>query len=137
MSNLYDLFGNMENIEDIKKYAEAQFSVITNLNKQIEQLKNEKKHLEELLKQSSLPSVSEKTSDEAEEITICKVQLKLLNGISKDRELTIEECRKVDIYAKILLQSNDSSKKKRSNIDKLSTEELLKLVDINEPTKVN
>lgn len=137
MSNLYDLFGNMENIEDIKKYAEAQFSVITNLNKQIEQLKNEKKHLEELLKQSPLPSVSEKTSDEAEEITICKVQLKLLNGISKDRELTIEECRKVDIYAKILLQSNDPSKKKKSNIDKLSTEELLKLVDINEPTKVN
>lgn len=136
---MIDLFGKLGSEEEKLAYLEAQFELITKLNKQIEQLKIEKKHLEELLKKSPLPVVGIDTnqSDEPEEIKICKDQLKLLHNVSQDRELTMEESRKVDIYAKILLQSKDTDKKKASPVDNMTTKELLKLVGTDELTKNN
>lgn len=136
---MIDLFGKLGSEEEKLAYLDAQFKTITNLNKQIEQLKAEKKHLEELLKETPLPVLGTdiNTSDDPEEIKICKDQLKMLNGVSKDRELTMEEARKVDIYAKILLQNKDPNKKKPSVVDKMTTQELLRLVESDEPAKIN
>lgn len=128
-SKIESIFGK-KTLEEWENFAEAQFQVITNLNKEINQLKQEKKHVEELLKSSvpTLPSATEDTVSPEEQI--CRDQLRLLNSSSKERELSAEEARKVDVYTKLLISlSNSSGKKKPSEIDHLKNEDLLKLVE--------
>ncbi len=132
MSNIIELFGKMDTDQEKIDFMTAQFEVITSLNKQVDQLKIEKRHLEHLLKDAVpviavLPTKEE--SELSEEQRICKEQLTLLKSFSQGRELTMEECRKVEIYSKILFQSKDLSKKPKSVVDGLPVGELLKLVE--------
>lgn len=127
MSKVIEMFGQFSSEEEKNAFIEAQFATITNQNKQIEQLKAEKLHLEILLRQSSVPTIG-KPDERPTEEQICREQLRLLNEVSKSRELTAEEARKVDIYAKILTQSLATNKNKTSSVDGKSVEELLKLV---------
>ncbi len=132
MSKITEIFGSFASEEQKEQFMAAQLQTITNLTKQVEQLKREKKHLEELLKKAPLPNLEPADKQQEErsyQEQICIDQLKMLNGISKDRELTAEEARKVEIYSKILLAGRDQNKKKRSAVDEMSTEELLKLVE--------
>lgn len=131
-NNIIEIFGKMDTDEDKIAFCEAQFSVITSLNKQISQLKAEKAQLERLLK-DAVPTVTVLPTKEeqilSEEQIICKDQLMMLKSISKDRELTLEECRKVEIYSKILFQTRDTSKKAKSSVEGLPVADLLKLVE--------
>jgi hypothetical protein len=140
MSKIKDIFGQFQSDEDREAFMSAQFSAITNLTKQLEEAKAKIRHLEELIKKSPLPTAqsdSVASDKDSDELLICKEQLSRLNDVSKDRELTLEETRKVEIYSKIVNQAKDSSKKAKSPVDSLSTEELLNLVNKNEPTKVD
>ncbi len=132
MSNIIELFGKMDTDQEKIDFMTAQFEVITSLNKQVDQLKIEKRHLEHLLK-DAVPVIAvlptKEDSDLSTEQKICKEQLLLIKSFSDTRELTVEECRKVEIYSKILFQSKDSSKKPKSVVDGLPVGELLKLVE--------
>ena len=67
------------------------------------------------------------SSDQEE---ICKIQLRKFLDLSKDRELTLEEARKVEIFSKILFGfKNKEDKDKDDTTKKLSSDELLKLVE--------
>ncbi len=131
-SNIIDLFGKMDTDEEKLDFMTAQFEVISSLNKQVDQLKIEKRHLEHLLKDAtpilaSLPIKED--SDLSTEQKICKEQLLLLKDISNTRELTAEEARKVETYSKILQATKDPNKKKASSADNLPVADLLKLVE--------
>lgn len=135
MSNIEHIFGK-KTLEQWREFAESQFQVITNLNKELEKIKAEKKHAEYLLTQAAPTAVKSEQDTVSPEEQICRDQLRILNSSSKDRELTAEECRKVDIYTKLLIQlSNSSGKKKISEIDGLKTEDLLKLVETDSDVK--
>lgn len=58
--------------------------------------------------------------------TICLVQLALLNNYSMQRELTLEECKKAEIYTKtIVMLRSKQDKKEVDTVGALSNEELL------------
>jgi FtsZ-binding cell division protein ZapB len=130
MSKLTDIFPNVKTDEDKEQFMSAQLATINNLTKQLEDLKRKYRQLEiELKNVQSKPSL---TDEEAPQLSsqeqICQEQLRVLNEVSKDRELTAEEARKVDIYTKLLIQMQDPKKKTSSPIDKFTTEELLQIV---------
>lgn len=137
MADIIDIFGKFKNEEEKNDFIRAQWATINNLNKQVEQLKDKNRQLEELLKTTTqpIPQLLEENQT-PEEIRICNDQLRMLKGISKDRELTLEECRKVEIYSKILNQSTSGNRKAKSPIDGLNTEQLLNLVT-DESSKIN
>lgn len=132
MSNIEELFGKFESEQEKKDFMSAQFEVITSLNKQIEQLKAEKIHLERLLKEATpiLAVLPVKGDEElSTEQKICKEQLLILKAQSDLRELTAEEARKVETYSKILQATKDPNKKPKSSVENLPIAELLKLVE--------
>lgn len=130
-SNIIELFGKMDTDQEKLDFMTAQFEVITSLNKQVDQLKIEKRHLEQLLK-DAVPVINILPTKEQETLTeeqrICKEQLVLLKSFSQGRELTMEEARKVEIYSKILFQTQDKNKKSKSQVDDLPIADLLKIV---------
>lgn len=130
-SKIIDLFGTFKDEKEKDQFLEAQFNTIVNLNKQVDALKAEKAHLERLLKENH-PAVDGTTAQPEDglyqEERICKEQLAILNSLSKERELTTEECRKVDVYAKILLNLRNKPIQKKSPVDQFDTDQLLKLV---------
>jgi hypothetical protein len=127
MSKIEEIFGQFRSEAEKDDMLAAQFSTIASLNRQIEELKAEKKQLEANFKVSKVQTPQNIEEIEPYELQICREQLRLLRDLSLDRELTAEEARKTDIYAKILLQSKPSTKK-NSSLDGKSTAELLKLV---------
>lgn len=115
--------------EDLKVFADAQTKTIINLNKKINDLNSEVAHLKAILEKST-PIISSgiiQQSDDEE--TIARTQLRILKNISMERELTLEETKKVDIYAKLLLAFMGKNKNKISPAKDYTTQELLKLVE--------
>lgn len=131
MSKVTDVFGQFGSDEEKEQFMAAQLQTINNLTKQVEQLRKEKKQLEDQVKKSATPSsASDKQQDEISfQDQICKEQLRLLNSVSLERELTAEEARKVEIYSKILAGPKTSDKKQSSPVDNMTQGELLKLVN--------
>lgn len=133
MSNIIDMFANLKSDDDRAKFVEAAFVTIKNLNKDVETLRAQNKHLESVIKES-LPAIDGTIAKEdsiySPEEQICIEQIKMLKGFSRDREVTIEEARKLDIYCKILLQkAGAAGKRSNPEVDKKSVEELLKIVE--------
>lgn len=134
MSKLTEIYGERTTLEELQKFAEAQFKTINEFSKQISQLETENKHLQDLLTKST-PIISNNTTEEddlsSDQEKICKEQLRIYKNTSLERELTLEETRKVEIYAKILLSLKDPSKKPKTEAEKMDTAQLLKLVETN------
>lgn len=117
--------------DDSKAYQKAQASVVVNLTRQNNELR---KKLEELASQiekltienTRMKALGDGTSIEPgnDAETICLVQLALLNNYSMQRELTLEECKKAEIYTKTLLSLRGKQDKK-DEAPKISDEELM------------
>lgn len=117
--------------EDLKIVLEAQAKTINNLNKKINELNAElhttKSKLVAIPSNSS-GSIVQTTDDEE---TIARTQLNLLKNIALSRELTYEETKKVDIYAKLLMALMGKNKPKTIEGQDTSTEDLLRIVENN------
>jgi len=120
--------------DDAKAYQKAQAATIVAQTRQINELR---KKLEELSKQcetltientklKALAPASSLDSTIPDEESICLVQLALLNNMSMQRELTLEECKKAEIYSKILISIRAKKPtEETSSIGNLSNEDLL------------
>lgn len=119
--------------EDAKAYQKAQAATIVAQTRQLNELR---KKVEELSKQCDqltientklkalAPADSQLETEDAE--TIAVVQLALLRNYSMQRELTLEECKKSEIYVKILKEMRSGKKTDDGpSIGNLSNEELL------------
>lgn len=121
-------------MEHLREFAEAQHTTISQLSKKIQRLEEERNHLKTLL-ESSVPiikstdhAVTEIFENDAE--YICHIEIAKLKEVSKVRELTLEETRKLSEYFKIITQIDfKSDKKTEKQVKNLETQDLLKLIE--------
>src|SRR5271166_3088086 len=112
-------------VRKLQAYSNAQTNTIIELSRKLKEAQDEVSHLKKLL-EGSVPLIKPEGSiitDKAnDQEYICRTEINKLREISRDRELTLEECKKLDIYSKILKdlaltppKLNEGAAKKASN----------------------
>lgn len=118
----------VKEFSELKAYSDAQTKTIIEMSKKLNEKDQEILHLKKLLEGSS-PLIREKrdlTKFEAnDQEYICRTEINKLRDISIERELTLEECKKLDIYSKILKDIMNSPKVIEVKSRNLSDAELL------------
>lgn len=112
-----------------KEYIQSQQNLINLLRKENEELKARVAHSEELMK--SLGSAYEITGVIMPEELICIEQIKILKDRSFQRELSLEEIKKLDLLVKnlrLIRQKNDDSERDVTDYTNMSEADLVKLV---------
>lgn len=123
-----------QDFNQLQEFAQAQQKTIVQLSKKIQKLEDERDHLKQLL-ESSVPIIKTEGSPSVEkfltssEEAICTMQLEKLRDISMERELTLEETRRVEIFSKILATFRNTPKTIELKTKSLKPEELLSLVE--------
>lgn len=139
--NIDQLVKDFKTMEEMKVFVQSQFKQIISLNNKIrdleEKLKNNNTSSREInnlpqKSSSNLPSLSSNQTflveDDAK--TISQIQLKMIKEQALDRELTLEEAKRVEIFNKILTSEGKSDKDKPLKADAkvLKDNELLALI---------
>jgi len=127
-------------VRKLQAYSNAQTNTIIELSRKLKEAQDEVSHLKKLL-EGSVPLIKPEgssgiTSSAGDQEYICRTEINKLREISRDRELTLEECKKLDIYSKILKdlasappKINDQPAKKATN------EELEAILEAEKNTK--
>lgn len=127
-----EMLDSYKNYEDLFVFAKAQNRTISDLTRQLSDSKDKVKHLESLLPNSSVtiePSIII-TGNSTDEEIICRAQLSKLKIISSERELTLEETKRTEIFSKILQNLNSKKKPEdKDNIKEVSNADLIKQLD--------
>jgi len=130
----------MQDIQDLEKqfselqnYSDSQFKSIVELKKQVKKLEEENASLKKMM-ETNLPTLSFDGLGVSNEQLVCETQITILKDKAITRELTYEEAKKFAIFTEVLESLKKSSKNSDINVQKLSDEELLKLM---ESTNVN
>jgi hypothetical protein len=117
-------------IKDMEKeYAAAQFQVIADLQKKLARLEEENKSLQ-LMLEGTVPLIQNPTmqiTGITNEQLICETQIKRLKDAACERELTLEESRKFQIFVDTL-QKIRPEKGDELNADAIPEADLLQLV---------
>jgi hypothetical protein len=124
---------------DQNAFIKAQGQTIISQSKEISKLKKELenivKDIERLtVENAQLKAMSPKDNlgefAVSDEETICVVQIAILKNHAMVRELTMEECKKTEIYVKTLKEIRGKKvEEKKDVVETLSNEELLKLME--------
>lgn len=135
MDSIDKMLDQFKDMASIQKYADAQYKTILSLSKRIKVLEQENIELKDLLEKST-PLLNEEKKNfsafqveaSSDEEMIAKVQLARMKEISMDRELTLEEAKRVEIFTKIL---NNKSQDQSYTIHtkKLNNDELLMMLE--------
>lgn len=117
---------------ELKSYSDAQNKTILEQSRKLRERDEEIKHLKKLL-EGAVPLIKEKkTSDKLVEGNdqeyICRVEINKLKSITEERELTLEECKRFDIYSKILKELANVPKTIEINTKGASEQELLAVI---------
>lgn len=121
------------NEDEAKAYQQAQKATIINQTKQINEARKKLETLSLQVEQLTIENTRLKTLNPSEKYdvedseSIALVQLALMNNFSMQRELTLEECKKFEIYTKTLalIRGKKPTEDESGGIDNLSNEELL------------
>lgn len=135
IKTITDLEVDYQQYIELKAYSDAQSKTLVEMSKKIKKLEDENKELKKHLmnvtplikSDSSKPNLS--TTDEE---TICRQQIYKLKEISMDRELTLEETKRLDIYTKILIEIENKPKVYEVKSKNLSDNDLLLLASTEE-----
>ncbi len=103
------MIAQFKSLEDLQAFAKAQQKTLIDMTKKLRASEDEIKHLKKLL-EGAVPLVNPPTKvtfSAHDEEQIAREQLFLLKTISKDKELTMEEAKKVEIFSKILNSLKD------------------------------
>lgn len=128
----------MDNTKDLQAYSDAQYATIVAQSKKITELERKLEITEVKLskaEQSSNISTSlnkdQTGGSNSDGETICLIQLALLRAAAMLGELTLEECKKVEIYVKTLqiIKGKTEDKKIKEAGKNLSNEELIALMN--------
>jgi hypothetical protein len=130
------MFEETKELADIRAFSEAQQKTIIQLTKKVKQLEEERDHLKKLLESTApiiqtannTPVQTEKflTSDQE---AICRVQLTKLRDIALDRELTLEETKKVEIFSKIITVLENAPKTIKIDTKSIESNDLMGLLE--------
>lgn len=133
-----DMFDQFKDIVEMREYANAQYNTIVTQSKKITQLEEEIRHMKRLLAEAT-PLLPVSTDQSAlhvnDEEFIARIEIKKLRDVSMARELTMEETRKLEVYAKLLHQLNNVPKKLIIDTKKMSADTLLASLDNAEDEK--
>lgn len=130
------ILSNFTDIEDLKQYASSQYTTIITQSKKITELERKVESLDSKLqaaeKQAAVSSVLSIDQPEGQSDTevVCVVQIAMLKGLAMNRELTLEETKKLEVFAKTLQMLKGkpvTEDKKKDGGAKLTTEQLLAL----------
>jgi len=132
---------NNSPVEKVKEYAEldayskAQTKTIIDLSKKLNEKDKEIQHLKKLL-EGSVPLIKEPKDlinfEANDQEYICRTEILKLKEISRERELTLEETKKLDIFCKILKDITNAPKTIEVKSRKMSNEELMAAVTVEE-----
>lgn len=113
MSNIVDIktlrdqFEEKIKSENLQEFATSQQKLIEKLLLENKRIQDKNKHLEQVMKQlSSLDGVVSRISPEE---MICIEQINILHNRSADRELTLDEVKRLDLLVKNLRLIRDVS----------------------------
>lgn len=123
---------------DAKAYQKAQSATIVSQTKEINSLRKFKEQLEKEVEKLTIENVQMKALNPSatsqfevsDEETICIVQIAILKNLAMQRELTLEECKKTEIYCKVLKEiRSKKSEKEEPGASALSNEDLMKAMN--------
>lgn len=106
LDNIITLAGKFKSQVELKEYCDNQFKLIGDLNRKVARLEEENEHLKQLLQQT-VPVIA--PLDVTNEQAICELQLERLKRAALDRELTLEETKKMDLLIKNLYLAKGQS----------------------------
>ncbi len=135
MDSMDKMLEQIKDFASLQKYAEAQYKTILSLSRKVKVLEEENVELKDLLEKST-PVLNEEKKNfiayqveaSSDEEMIAKVQLARMKEISMDRELTLEEAKRVEIFTKIL-NTKGSSSSISVQTQKMDNNDLLKMLD--------
>jgi hypothetical protein len=145
--DIQELAKSYKTMEELQIYCQSQFRQILNLSKKIKELEDKNTDLTRKVKEGSVVTVAQQkdlsspitgasllVKDDAK--TIAQVQLKLLKEMSFDRELTLDEAKRVEIFNKIANAQEEKPKTFKADAKTLNTDDLLSLIEKdNEPKR--
>lgn len=126
------MFAEMEKYAELKAYSDAQHRTILELNRTVNALEKETVELRRTVASTQIEDRKEKDSlkqNLTDEQAICEMQLSILRDRSLEGELSLEESKKVEIFARLLLTLRNPGKKQDSGVQKMDSTQLLKLID--------
>jgi hypothetical protein len=127
-NNMIDQF---KNFDDLQAFAKAQQKTLVELTKKNKNYEEEIKHLKKLVEGAvPLLNVNPKPVDFStnDEEAIAREQLFRLKDLSHERELSLEEAKRVEIFSKILVAVKNKPKTINGNSRELSENDLLTLL---------
>lgn len=124
-------------VAEMKKYSNAQYMTIVSLSKKINELQDENQDLKKQLLNSTPKEITEENQIieslkmGADYEVIAKIQLNRYKEVAMERELSLEETKKVEILTKVLFAGQVKAKdpaKPNEHPDVMTNEELMKLL---------
>lgn len=131
--NIQDVSQTFTDISELQAYTNAQYQTIIELSKKCHTLEEERNHLRKLL-ENGTPLIKENNSlielftDVSDEEAICRMELKKLKVVSIERELTLEEAKRTEIYTKLLVSLRDKTKEETPSEKRLDDASLIALL---------
>ena len=130
---------SFNDIADLKEYSNAQYKTIVAQSKKINDLERKLETLETKLAKSEQTNTiqsslnTDQTGGSVDDgSTICLIQLALLRAAAMNGELTLEECKKVEIYVKtlqVIRGKGTDDKKPKDEGKALTNEQLIALMN--------
>lgn len=130
--NFKNMSEDLQKYAELKAYSEAQQRTILDLNRKFNALEQENVKLKKSL--ASVDLENKRTEDKeirinvTDEQAICEMQLNILRDRSIEGELTLEEAKKTELFAKLLLQLRNPKDKPEEKVKEMDSQELLKFV---------
>lgn len=128
-----------KSLEDLQKYCNSQFLTIIELSKKITKLEEENKHLKEILEKSTALIATDAPKDlqpiesllitGKDEEYIALTEIRRLKDLTRERDLSLEETKRLEIYTKILNQLYTTPKTIKVESRKLNNDDLLKMLE--------
>lgn len=135
MDSIDKMLDQFKDFASLQKYAEAQYKTILSLSRRVKVLEEENVELKDILEKST-PLLNEEKKNffigqveaSSDEEMIAKVQLARMKEISMERELTLEEAKRVEIFTKILTNKG-SNNTIAIQTQKMNSDDLLKMLE--------
>lgn len=108
LDNIRDISLQFKSSKELQEYCDAQYATLQVAQERIRSLEMEVAHLQHLLT-STTSLVDTKKFVVSDEQAICEMQIKRLKEQSLDRELEMEEAKKLDLYVKNLYLIKEKS----------------------------
>lgn len=100
--SIVTLAGEFADYSELQSYCDTQYTTIDLLNKENHDLKLKVKHLEELLVATNKLTDDVVKIEVTPEQAICEIQIQKLQDKASQRELTLEETKRLEILVKSL-----------------------------------